>query len=378
MDSVAKPSERSRYFEKKLLHLQELNPPAGYVYVVRDVDISGTYKIGYTGHPVTRIATLDEELPIRIEPVLIFEHSDDAKGFENDLHRRFAKSNRFGEWFYLDSRHLEQLNRQYKKRLVFSENVEFSRAQAQNMPREITYVPPHIYRDYPKVNVPGYVYVIQDERETRLFRILWTNDPEKVNAFNVRIPIRTKVVLVAPASSEKADALNRNYAKHRRVGEWLDLNDEQLNQIRGSLRPAQASQPSPQPPANLPAQQHAVSQPKRQPAEQPTKPTRRRGRGLPALLAFIVCVGLAFILGTASGPLLRQFSQLGNQATTSSGSSVPPDPSDEEICDTSQYEYGRSGYILCSSVPDSLKPIREGHCLYQHLDDRDRDGKVCE
>ena len=47
-------------------------------------------------------------------------------------------------------------------------------------------------------------------------------------------------------------------------------------------------------------------------------------------------------------------------------------------CDTSQYKIGQRGYILCSSIPSHMKPIRRGHCLYNHLDDRDSDGIVCE
>ncbi len=35
-------------------------------------------------------------------------------------------------------------------------------------------------------------------------------------------------------------------------------------------------------------------------------------------------------------------------------------------------------YIICSSVPANLKPIRSDHCLYEYLDDRDDDGIVCE
>jgi len=50
----------------------------------------------------------------------------------------------------------------------------------------------------------------------------------------------------------------------------------------------------------------------------------------------------------------------------------------ETICGISGLERGKRGYILCSSVPADLKPIREDHCLYEHLDDKDEDGIVCE
>ena len=66
--------------------------------------------------------------------------------------------------------------------------------------------------------------------------------------------------------------------------------------------------------------------------------------------------------------LLEQF---GNPTT------MPAHASDA-VCDPDQYERGRGGYILCSSIPDDMKPITIDHCLYQHMDDRDDDGVVCE
>ena len=51
---------------------------------------------------------------------------------------------------------------------------------------------------------------------------------------------------------------------------------------------------------------------------------------------------------------------------------------DNDECNPDNYERGSRGYILCSSVPADMKPIRRGHCLYEHLDDRDGDGIVCE
>ena len=55
-----------------------------------------------------------------------------------------------------------------------------------------------------------------------------------------------------------------------------------------------------------------------------------------------------------------------------------PTYSADPICDPDQYQRGRGGYILCSSIPVDMKPINEDHCLYPHMDDKDDDGVVCE
>ena len=223
--------------------LQPLSPPAGYVYVVRDVEISGIYKIGYTGHPATRFAKFDNELPFRIEPVLILkiDGDGDAKEFEQGLHRRYLKLKKFGEWFRLNDHHIGQLREQSQKLIVFAARSQFRSARAQRKPREIKYTPPDVYQEFPKLTGSGYVYVIQDEEYTKLFRVLWTDDPEKINRFSVFIPFRTKVVLIEPGAREKADELNRRYATNRLVGKWLDLNDEQFREIHDSLLPPPAT-----------------------------------------------------------------------------------------------------------------------------------------
>lgn len=377
MQSDAEPSGMVSNTVDNPSLLRRMKPPAGYVYVIRDVEISGTYKIGSTSNPAARFAHFDADLPFGIAPVLTLRIDKNAQAFERRLHSRYQQYSKFGEWFRLNDDNISQLREQAGKLLVFDKRAALQRKSAEQSPRSVTYIPPHIYREMPRV-ASGYLYMIQDEEFTKLFRILWTNDPKRINFFSVRIPFFAKVVHVEPAESAKADELNRRYAEHRRVGSWLDLNDERLSQIRGASPAALAPPPSPQPPAILPTHQQVVAVPVQLPAASAAMPARRRAIGIPALLAFTVCILLAFILGTASGPFFRQLSQLVFQAAAPTVSSVSPNLEDEAICDTSQYECGSSGYILCSSVPDALKPIREGHCLYQHLNDRDNDGKVCE
>lgn len=75
--------------------------PAGYVYVIQDVDISHYYKIGYTGNLKERIDDyFGVKLPFQTEYVAIIE-SGDARTLEWQLHQRYAESRKRGEWFDL-------------------------------------------------------------------------------------------------------------------------------------------------------------------------------------------------------------------------------------------------------------------------------------
>ena len=384
MDSIVNPSELSGNLADRFSHLRELNRPSGYIYIVRDVEISGTYKIGYTSHPAKRFAVFDDELPFRVEPGLILEIHGDAKSFEHSLHIRYQSLKKFGEWFRLSDRDLRQLCAQYKDRIVIAAKADFLPVRARKFPREITYVPAHNYENRPKVNSPGYVYVIQDEEYTRLFRILWTFDPENINKFGVFIPFRSKVVVVEQASSEKAEDLNLHYAEHRLVGRWLDLDDEQIRQIHDSLRPPPSTPPRIPIPAPPPQRKPLISlEAQRAPAPQQIHQTvvptsmqpRRRGNGPFLVRACIIIIGLVIAIGLANSMFSGLRSLLAHQTATPIATTLP---TDDPLCDTSQYSYGTSGHILCSSVPNFLKPIRRGHCLYEHLDDRDDDGAACE
>lgn len=85
--------------------LPRLEPPAGYVYIIQDVDFSNRYKIGRTNHPYRRLNKFEVTLPFETKVVHIFRTNDD-KGFEYYLHQRFAKHRARGEWFDLDDAQL--------------------------------------------------------------------------------------------------------------------------------------------------------------------------------------------------------------------------------------------------------------------------------
>ena len=88
--------------------LPELKKPAGYVYVIQDVDVTKYYKIGYTTHPVTRMENFGVKLPFEIEVIAILE-TDDAEELEQELHQRYTKLWIRGEWFKLTGADIEEI-----------------------------------------------------------------------------------------------------------------------------------------------------------------------------------------------------------------------------------------------------------------------------
>lgn len=90
--------------------LPKLEKPAGYVYIIQDVDFSNRYKIGRTNHPKRRINKFEVTLPFKTELVHILR-ADNAVAAEGYLHKRFAKERARGEWFDLNEAQLQEIRR---------------------------------------------------------------------------------------------------------------------------------------------------------------------------------------------------------------------------------------------------------------------------
>ena len=82
--------------------------PAGYVYVIQDIDISMLYKIGRTINPKDRLNKFAVELPFATEIVAIVA-TDDAPTLEWQLHQRYAESRKRGEWFDLKASQVREI-----------------------------------------------------------------------------------------------------------------------------------------------------------------------------------------------------------------------------------------------------------------------------
>jgi hypothetical protein len=96
------------YISKRILH--EL-PQSEYVYLIRDIEATGLYKIGRTAHPKTRIVDqFGVQFPFEIAVLRLIPTSD-ANLLERMLHKRYRDKRVKGEWFALsDSDVLEILS----------------------------------------------------------------------------------------------------------------------------------------------------------------------------------------------------------------------------------------------------------------------------
>ena len=90
-------------------NLPQLQGRAGYVYIIQDIEVSYRYKIGRTNNPQRRIdMQFGVELPFKIKLVHLLQ-TDDAVAVENDLHQRYAKNRKRGEWFKLSDLQLQEI-----------------------------------------------------------------------------------------------------------------------------------------------------------------------------------------------------------------------------------------------------------------------------
>ena len=81
--------------------LPTLTPPAGYVYVIQEIEYSKLYKIGRTNNPGRRLNEIRAILPGQSDIVAILK-TEDAATLEWQLHQRYAENRKNGEWFALD------------------------------------------------------------------------------------------------------------------------------------------------------------------------------------------------------------------------------------------------------------------------------------
>lgn len=93
--------ESIRYIDVDTLKdVPALEKPAGYVYILKDVEISQRCKIGYTRNPSQRLKRFEVVLPFKTKLISLIK-AQNARQLENWLHEKFAASQQGGEWFDL-------------------------------------------------------------------------------------------------------------------------------------------------------------------------------------------------------------------------------------------------------------------------------------
>jgi|GEM_PF-5983736 len=92
------------------------------------------------------------------------------------------------------------------------------------------------YESLPKLDAPaGYVYIFKDIEVSQRYKIGRTNHPKRrLNKFGVELPFETAVIHILQTDDAVATEkyLHEQYAPQRKRGEWFDLTDTQLNEIR--------------------------------------------------------------------------------------------------------------------------------------------------
>jgi hypothetical protein len=83
-------------------------PCGHYVYVIRDIDVTGYYKIGKTTNVARRFNEFKLTLPFQIGIVLVLDCQDE-RVLELQLHRHFRDKHVKGEWFDLDDDDLDYI-----------------------------------------------------------------------------------------------------------------------------------------------------------------------------------------------------------------------------------------------------------------------------
>lgn len=75
-----------------------MNP--GYVYIIKDIELTGQSKIGHTSTPGRRIYEFGVQLPFQTMVVMLVR-SDNCLRLESLLHSIFSDKRTNGEWFTL-------------------------------------------------------------------------------------------------------------------------------------------------------------------------------------------------------------------------------------------------------------------------------------
>ncbi len=103
----AKPS-RSNVSTHRYQNLPKLKDPAGYVYLIQEVDYSRQYKIGRTIDPKTRLKQVDIKTPGDTKVIALLK-TKDAKTLEKQLHKKYASKRKRGEWFDLTDTQVREI-----------------------------------------------------------------------------------------------------------------------------------------------------------------------------------------------------------------------------------------------------------------------------
>lgn len=91
---------------KKRRELPKYQP--GYIYIIKDIDVTGYCKIGCSVEPQSRLRHFGAKLPFRCEMIHMFKVKN-MRDSESSLHQKYKSKRIRGEWFKLSRADLEYI-----------------------------------------------------------------------------------------------------------------------------------------------------------------------------------------------------------------------------------------------------------------------------
>lgn len=85
-----------------------MKPKGQFVYLIKDIDVTGYHKIGMTTNPHTQLRDFGVKLPFNIHIVALIPCTN-ARQLESWLHKQYEGKRINGEWFNLNSNDIEQI-----------------------------------------------------------------------------------------------------------------------------------------------------------------------------------------------------------------------------------------------------------------------------
>ena len=193
---------------------------------------------------------------------------------------------------------------------------------------ELKKVPIRGYKKLSRLQLPaGYVCLIRDMDYGSRYKIERMNHPAAdFEDLTAGLPFKTQIAYIARTNDAAASEryLHQRYARHTARGEWFDLNDAQLREIRrltsarprGGDRQREAELDSEEPLPAYRAEQPAVSlkdlisdnYPTAPPRQSPAAAAETVGSNKGCLYLFIGIIGLAVLAATLGPNLMNSIS----------------------------------------------------------------------
>jgi hypothetical protein len=121
--------------------MNDFLPISGWVYVLQCKEL-GLYKIGKTAHLSRRIMHLNIQLPFRAVLLCLIPLVPGWENLERELHDRYAKRRKNGEWFELNQDDLESLKQNCQMGAWLTFGNDASNSEVEHLKTALGYMPP--------------------------------------------------------------------------------------------------------------------------------------------------------------------------------------------------------------------------------------------